>query len=322
MEQYRIKQIKSDTFGYLLKQGNPNLISSGIYEDNSGNVGIGTSSISAKLHVVSSSGTAFRVDGSILNNNLVVLDNGNVGIRRTTPTAQLDVYTSNQTTALSVIMDLSTTSGDIFRATRNANSPSIRAWATAINIAGVDLLSENAILDLASGGSLGTIRLRQTLYGTRFQLMSNYGIESETFLTGAGWTIGSTHTSGFAGTIVPTRKTNTRFVFNNNGGTFADIYEGVRINRGTWTNTNAKFHPIIALDGNIGVGTENPADSALLDLTSTTRGFLPPRMTGAQAEAIVSPATGLLVYATNGNGTTITSTGWWGYDGTTWNKLN
>jgi hypothetical protein len=62
--------------------------------------------------------------------------------------------------------------------------------------------------------------------------------------------------------------------------------------------------------------------SALVQINSTTQGFLPPRMTGAQAEAIATPAAGLLVYANNGNGTTITSTGWWGYNGTGWVKLN
>jgi hypothetical protein len=65
-----------------------------------------------------------------------------------------------------------------------------------------------------------------------------------------------------------------------------------------------------------------PNLSALLDLTSTTKGFLPPRMTGAQAELISSPAEGLMIYATAGTGTTITSKGWWGYDGATWVKFN
>jgi hypothetical protein len=62
--------------------------------------------------------------------------------------------------------------------------------------------------------------------------------------------------------------------------------------------------------------------SAMLSVTSTTKGFLPPRMTGAQAEAIATPAAGLMVYSTDGSGTTITSLGWWGYNGTTWVKLN
>ena len=39
--------------------------------------------------------------------------------------------------------------------------------------------------------------------------------------------------------------------------------------------------------------------SAILSLTSTTRGFLPPRMTNAQRTAISSPAVGLIVYCTD-----------------------
>jgi hypothetical protein len=72
----------------------------------------------------------------------------------------------------------------------------------------------------------------------------------------------------------------------------------------------------------IGKGTTAAVSSSILELSSTTKGFLPPVMTGAQAEAIATPATGLMVYANNGNGATITSTGWWGYNGTTWVKLN
>jgi hypothetical protein len=44
-----------------------------------------------------------------------------------------------------------------------------------------------------------------------------------------------------------------------------------------------------------------PAASALLTLTSTTRGFLPPRMTTTQRDAIGSPATGLVIYNTTTN---------------------
>jgi len=41
-----------------------------------------------------------------------------------------------------------------------------------------------------------------------------------------------------------------------------------------------------------------PDNSAMLDVSSTTKGFLPPRMTTAQIEAIVNPADGLTVYNT------------------------
>lgn len=62
--------------------------------------------------------------------------------------------------------------------------------------------------------------------------------------------------------------------------------------------------------------------SAVLHTQSTTQGFLPPRMTAEEAESISSPAEGLMVYATDGTGVTITTKGWWGYDGATWKKLD
>lgn len=51
----------------------------------------------------------------------------------------------------------------------------------------------------------------------------------------------------------------------------------------------------------VGIGTTSPVASAKLDITSTTQGFLPPRMTAAQRGAISSPAIGLVVYQTDGN---------------------
>lgn len=71
----------------------------------------------------------------------------------------------------------------------------------------------------------------------------------------------------------------------------------------------------------VGINITNPAASAALDITSTTTGFLPPRMTATQASAISSPAEGLLVYVTDTNGT-FTAKGWWGWDGAAWQKLN
>jgi hypothetical protein len=52
----------------------------------------------------------------------------------------------------------------------------------------------------------------------------------------------------------------------------------------------------------VGINTTGAAadTSAILDLSSTAKGFLPPRMTAAQRSAIVQPATGLLVYQTDG----------------------
>ena len=63
---------------------------------------------------------------------------------------------------------------------------------------------------------------------------------------------------------------------------------------------------------NVGIGTNTPNSSALLDLSDTTKGILIPRMTEVQRLAIQNPAVGLMVYQTNN------AMGLWIFDGTEW----
>ncbi len=49
----------------------------------------------------------------------------------------------------------------------------------------------------------------------------------------------------------------------------------------------------------MGIGTTAPDSSSMLDIRSTSKGFLAPRMTTAQRNAIVAPANGLVVYDTD-----------------------
>lgn len=49
---------------------------------------------------------------------------------------------------------------------------------------------------------------------------------------------------------------------------------------------------------NVGIGTMAPDASAMLDISSNSKGVLMPRVTAAQRTAIVNPAKGLLVYQT------------------------
>lgn len=64
--------------------------------------------------------------------------------------------------------------------------------------------------------------------------------------------------------------------------------------------------------GSAGIGTLAPNASSLLEVVSTTKGILIPRMTATQKTAIVSPATGLLIYQTN------SQPGFYYYNGTAW----
>ena len=64
----------------------------------------------------------------------------------------------------------------------------------------------------------------------------------------------------------------------------------------------------------IGGNPASIAASAQLDVASTTKGFLPPRMTTVQRDAISSPAAGLVIYNTSTNKHQ-------GYNGSTWNDF-
>lgn len=66
---------------------------------------------------------------------------------------------------------------------------------------------------------------------------------------------------------------------------------------------------------NVGIGTQAPDNSSILDLTSTSQGILIPRMTYAKRIIIPSPAQGLMVYQTD------IDTGFYFFKGTIWINL-
>ena len=65
------------------------------------------------------------------------------------------------------------------------------------------------------------------------------------------------------------------------------------------------------LTGGVSIGESAPVASAKLEVSSTTQGFLPPRMTKAQRDLISSPASGLTIYNTDSKGFEI-------FNGTNW----
>ena len=69
----------------------------------------------------------------------------------------------------------------------------------------------------------------------------------------------------------------------------------------------------VAATGRVGIGTTG-VTGAKLAVSSTTEGFLPPKMTNAQRIAIVTPPTGLMVYCTDATEGLYVykSTGWTG----------
>jgi hypothetical protein len=79
--------------------------------------------------------------------------------------------------------------------------------------------------------------------------------------------------------------------------------------------------------GNVGIGTSSPSESALLDLTSSSKGLLLPRValtTKSGTTTIASPTTGLIVYntASAGTGGDAVTPGYYFFNGTIWTRID
>jgi len=84
----------------------------------------------------------------------------------------------------------------------------------------------------------------------------------------------------------------------------------------TWEEENGDGGEIdyladLVVEGNVGIGTTNPNPNSILELSSTSKAFIPPRMTTAQKNAISSPTAGMLVYDT-------TEGALYAHNGSTW----
>lgn len=89
-----------------------------------------------------------------------------------------------------------------------------------------------------------------------------------------------------------------------------DAFISVKNNGYLGFATNNTERIRIESGGSVGIGTAAPSGSALLDVSSTTKGFLPPRMTSAERDAISGPAAGLVIYNTTTSKLQVYTTAW------------
>ena len=80
-------------------------------------------------------------------------------------------------------------------------------------------------------------------------------------------------------------------------------------------NSTTTFSGTPTGNGDVGIGTTTPDANAALDVESTTKGFLPPRLTSAERDAIASPPAGLIIFNTTTNALEFS-------DGTDWVNIN
>lgn len=121
--------------------------------------------------------------------------------------------------------------------------------------------------------------------------------------TALGYTAGSSNVTGFNNTFLGTSTSSSSSNLSNASaiGYGAEVTASNSIQLGNNFVTNVNTAGGITTGGSVGVGTTTPNASAILDLTSTSKGVLVPRMTTSERNSIVSAPEGLLIYNTTSN---------------------
>ena len=205
----------------------------------------------------------------------------------------------------------------------------LRYLTTGSNNVGIgyQALNSSSMTSAADNLAIGTTALLSVTTGSE-----NTGIGTSTFpsMTTGNQNVGIGKWAGYNITTGATRNT---FIGYQTGGGITTGNANTVIGANVFGLSTTLANNIIIADGDgnrrinvdasgrVGIGTNAAVASSIVEIASTTQGFLPPRMTAAQASAISSPAEGLMVYVTNFN-VTFTSKGWWGYNGSVWQKLN
>jgi uncharacterized protein YxjI len=242
--------------------------------------------------------TALQIGGS----TGAFWDNTNkrLGVGINTPTARLHVKSSGTTSATTALLLQNSAGTDIV---------SVKDDLSVVFNSTITSASGTLRFDI---GGVGTIRMSSDKVG----IGGNVSPTARLHVKGSGTTLATTAllVQNSAGTDIVSVKDDL-------SGIFAGIITfennvGLRGANFTQSNLNMRFVVPGATKTfliNADYSNTNEA-SALLEVQSTTKGFLPPKMTTTQKNAISSPASGLMVYDTDTNKLCC-------YNGTSWNDL-
>ena len=224
---------------------------------------------------------------------------GNVGIGTSSPSHLLHLYSTAASLQIEasddsiarIVLDAGATSDGIII----IQDDNVNTWAF-----GMDSTNSNAF-NFSNSGTLGSsTRLVLTTAGL-------LGLGGTTPISPLSITSVDSPTNGIL--LMSSSSNDDDYVgmsYTYNANNDLDLHLGKKL------SSDGAFVPFLTMDvtGNFGIGTTTVNTKALLDLTSTTQGFLPPRMTTTQRDAISTPPAGLVVYNTTTSKLNVYTSAW------------
>jgi hypothetical protein len=314
-------------------------------------VGIGTTSPSASLHISGSSNSILlEVDSPVANNILYVSGSGNVGISTSTPGYKLDVSGSARFTdtlytnfavnsATTAVLARGFSDGNFQLVTQNGASVSGYGISTAFGMiysgsgdvakinfhrgtsSGTGHISVSSPLKIGDTSATApaaqfTVKGSGATSSTTALLVQNANASSSLAVSDNGNTVfGSTSTKTLTIRLEDTSGTygNSVSLRGGNQNGRLEFYSATNVTQ--LTDNVLVLTSIVGPSIQIGAGgiTATPSNGAFA-ISSTTQGFLQPRVTTTEKNAITSLAAGLQVYDSTINKNSL-------YNGSTWSNL-
>ncbi len=221
-----------------------------------------------------------------------VLQLGNSGAGITAPVQTVRDGLGN-TTALQLSTTTVEAVGTVgFLVPNNAGYPGIPGGYRALQVDGV---TAQTLIALASSNNIDLDPLRLSAY-TITNSTSGHLVRK-----GGGYWIESNDISQDLPAVGKDTSNNLHFgaiTINAGWNQLADIYFDVFTGKAFHWTVNAVEKLTLTATGQLSIGNATPDASALMQGDSTTQGWLLPRMTTTQRDAISSPAEGLVIYNT------------------------